>query len=282
MANKKRRKQNRHRNAQARSATATTTADRPVSDRTKSVAHAARGARPNDQVTRSPASTARAERKELARQEREAVRRKIARAERTRRLAWIVGIAAVVGVGVFLLFRPNETERPSGPLPGELTTEAPWDANGDEAQARADAIGLPPESPVVMHEHSNLQLFVHGEAQPTPTDIGIDLSDDPAYVASLHTHDDTGTMHMESSVSRTFTLGEFFDIWGVRLSPSCMGAYCNDAENRLQVFVDGEEVTGNIRDVALEDQRVIAVTYGTQNELPDPIPSEFDFSSIAP
>ena len=77
-------------------------------------------------------------------------------------------------------------------------------------------------------------------------------------------------------------LGEFFDIWGVRLSPSCMGAYCNDAENRLQVFVDGEEVTGNIRDVALEDQRVIAVTYGNQKELPDPIPSEFDFSSIAP
>lgn len=281
MANKKRRKQNRHRNAQARSATATTTAERPVSDRTKSVARA-RGARPNDPVTRSPSSAARAERKELARQEREAVRRKIARAERTRRLAWIVGITAVVGVGVFLLFRPSETERPSGPLTGELTTEAPWDANGNEAQARADAIGLPPESPVVMHEHSNLQLFVHGEAQPTPTDIGIDLSDDPAYVASLHTHDDTGTVHMESSVSRTFTLGEFFDIWGVRLSPSCMGAYCNDAENRLQVFVDGEEVTGNIRNVALEDQRVIAVTYGTQNELPDPIPSEFDFSSIAP
>ena len=40
MANKKRRKQNRHRNAQARSATATTTAERPVSDRTKSVARA--------------------------------------------------------------------------------------------------------------------------------------------------------------------------------------------------------------------------------------------------
>ena len=73
---------------------------------------------------------------------------------------------------------------------------------------------------------------------------------------------------MESSVSRTFTLGKFFDTWGVRLSPSCMGAYCNDAENRLQVFVDGEEVTGNIRDVALNDLLVIAVTYGTEDELP--------------
>jgi hypothetical protein len=282
MANKKRRKQNRHRNTQARSTTATTTAERPASDRTKTAPPASPGARRAKPGGRSPASSARAERKEMARQEREAVRKKIARAERTRRLAWILGIAAVVGVGVFLFLRPDEAERPSGPLPGELTTEAPWPANGNEAQARAEAIGLPPESPVVMHEHSNLQIFVHGEPQPIPTDVGIDTSDDPAYVASLHTHDDTGTVHMESSVSRTFTVGEFFDIWGVRLSPSCMGAYCQDAENRLQVFVDGEEVTENVRDVALDDQRVIVITYGTEDELPDPIPSEFDFSSIAP
>jgi hypothetical protein len=281
MANKKRRKQNRHRNAHARSATGTTPAERP-SGSTKAEAPSRRGAQPAKPAGRSPASAARAERKEMARQEREAVRKRIARAERTRRLAWILGIAAVVGSAVFVLVRPDETERPSGPLPGELTTEAPWDANANEAQARAEAIGLPPESPVVMHEHSNLQIFVNGEPQPIPTDIGIDTSDDPAYVASLHTHDDTGTVHMESSVSRTFTVGEFFDIWGVRLSPSCMGAYCQDAENRLRVFVDGEEVTENVRDVALDDQRVIVIAYGTQDELPDPIPSEFDFSSIAP
>ena len=282
MANKKRRRQQqRNRNAHARPATGTTTAERPSSDSTKAPAppRSTRQAKPDG---KSPASSARAERKEMARQEREAVRKKIARAERTRRLVWILGIAAVVGVGVFLLLRPDETQRPSGPLPGELTTEAPWDANGNEAQARAEAIGLPPESPVVMHEHSNLQIFVHGEPEPVPTDIGIDTSDDPAYIASLHTHDDTGTVHMESSVSRTFTVGEFFDIWGVRLTPSCMGAYCQDADNRLQVFVDGEEVTENVRDVALDDQRVIVITYGTEDELPDPIPSEFDFSSIAP
>jgi hypothetical protein len=281
MANKKRRKQVRHRNAHARSATGTTTAERPSSGSTTTSAQP-RGARPATPAGRSPASNARAERKEMARQEREGVRKQIARRERTRRLAWILGIAAVVGVGVFLLVRPDETERPSGPLPGELRTEAPWPANGDQAQARSEAIGLPPESPVTMHEHSNLQIFVHGETQPIPTDIGIDTSVDPAFVSSLHTHDETGTVHMESSESRTFTVGEFFDIWGVRLSPSCMGAHCQDAENRLRVFVDGEEVTENIRGVALNDQLVIVITYGTEDELPDPIPSEFDFSSIAP
>jgi hypothetical protein len=34
--------------------------------------------------------------------------------------------------------------------------------------------------------------------------------------------------------------------------------------------------------VQLDDQTVIVVTYGTPTELPDPIPSSFDFSSINP
>jgi hypothetical protein len=46
--------------------------------------------------------------------------------------------------------------------------------------------------------------------------------------------------------------------------------------------VDGEEVTGNLQDVQLDDQTVIVVAYGTPSELPDPIPSSFDFSSINP
>jgi hypothetical protein len=48
------------------------------------------------------------------------------------------------------------------------------------------------------------------------------------------------------------------------------------------VFVDGEEVDGTLPDVQLDDQTVIVVTYGTPAELPDPIPSTFDFSSINP
>jgi hypothetical protein len=71
-------------------------------------------------------------------------------------------------------------------------------------------------------------------------------------------------------------------VWGVRFTPSCLGAYCNEGNNRLQVFVDGDEVTDNRQDVQLDDQTVIVVTYGTAAELPDPIPSTFDFSSINP
>ena len=70
-------------------------------------------------------------------------------------------------------------------------------------------------------------------------------------------------------------LGTLFDVWGLRLSDECIGAYCAEGDKELRVFVDGEEVTGDPREVALTDLSVIVVTYGTEEQLPDPIPSEF-------
>jgi hypothetical protein len=271
MAKKRRKPNNRPRAPQPRG-TSTKTSERPSG--TEPASEVEPASRPGQGPSRT-----RAEKKELARAQREAARRRVARAGRARRIAWAGGIGILVAVGVMLLTRDSSTNAPAGPLPGELATEAPWPANADQAQERADAIGLPPEGST-MHIHSNLQIFVHGQPVAVPTDIGIDSSSDPATVESLHTHEDSGTIHMESSVQRTFTLGEFFDIWGVRLSPSCMGGYCNDAANTLQVFVDGQEMTGDPQEVALGDQQVVVVTYGTADELPDPIPATFDFSSI--
>ena len=124
------------------------------------------------------------------------------------------------------------------------------------------------------------QIFINGLQQTIPTDIGIDTG--AGTIQSIHTHDDTGVVHLESSQSRTFTLGEFFGVWGVRFTPSCVGGYCNDGQNQIRVYVNGEEQTGTASDIPLDDQSVIVVTFGTQKQLPDPIPSTFDFSTIQP
>ena len=193
---------------------------------------------------------------------------------------WISGIAIAVAAGVFFFADRNDSAPPpSTALPGVLTTKAPWPANADQSAARATALGLPPEAPTPLHEHAHLQIFIHGKEEPVPANIGIS---DAGAIQSIHTHDDTGLVHLESSESREFTLGDFFGVWGVRFTPSCLGAYCNGENIRLQVFVDGEEVTDDLQDVQLDDQTVIVVTYGTQAELPDPIPSSFDFTSINP
>lgn len=236
-------------------------------------------ARPQPETSRAPEQApqrTRSEKKELARRQREEIRRRVQRAQRMRQLAWIVGVSGVIAVAVFLFTRPGEPAARPGTLPGELTTEAPWLANADQAAARAEAIDLPPVGDT-MHTHADVQILVHGEPVAVPVGIGIDGSDHQ----SLHTHTDDGVVHMESSVVRDFTLGELFDVWGVRLSGTCLGGYCEDADNTLRVFKDGEEVTGPIRDVVLDDLSVVVVTYGTPDEVPDPIPT-FDFSSLQP
>ena len=87
-------------------------------------------------------------------------------------------------------------------------------------------------------------------------------------------------MHLESSQSREFTLGEFFGVWGVRFTPSCLGAYCNDGTTVSRCSWTARRSPTASRTSQLDDQTVIVVTYGTEAELPDPIPSSFDFASI--
>ena len=40
------------------------------------------------------------------------------------------------------------------------------------------------------------------------------MSDGMSGMAPLHTHDTSGIIHVESSVKRNYTLGEFLNTWG--------------------------------------------------------------------
>ena len=106
--------------------------------------------------------------------------------------------------------------------------------------------------------------------------IGIITS--PQIVFSpLHTHDTSGIIHVESPTDRSFTLGELFDVWGVRFTRTCVGGYCNKGDKILRVYVDGQLATGNPTWLKLFAHEEMVVTYGTEAELPDPIPSSYTF-----
>ena len=253
---------------------------RPPSASAGATGVSANGERPDGSTSSRGApqqQRTRAAKKDLARQRREQERRREKRARFIRLYVRIVAISGVIAIAVFWFLRPEADEGSERPatLPGELTTEAPWPANTEQMTSRVEQIGLPPEG-TTMHEHANLQLSVHGEPVAVPSGIGVAQDE----IASLHTHDETGTIHVESQQRQAFTLGEFFDVWGVRLSGTCLGGYCARGGDRIRAYVGGEEVRGNPRDVVLDDRAVIAMTFGTQAELPDPIPSTFDFSSV--
>ena len=274
MANKKRRKQT---NRPRQEATVRT-AERPPRDDVAD-ARPTRSARPARNGNDAASQRSRAEKKELARRQREEVRRQIRRQQIVRSGVRAVVVLAVVGGAVLWFARPDGEPATTDQLEGLLRTEAPWDKNSELAADRADAIHLPAHgAQLAMHIHANLRVFVHGTEYPVPVDVGIDGAD----VASLHTHTGDGLVHVESSTVDEFTLKQFFDVWGVRYTSTCLGAYCNGPEGELRVFVDGQEFTGDPETIPLEEESVIVVTYGTEDELPDPIPTTFDFASINP
>ena len=79
-------------------------------------------------------------------------------------------------------------------------------------------------SQLVIHVHAHLAVYVDGAARAVPKNIGIlpSVGGSPC-VYWLHSHDDDGIMHVESPVIRSFTLGNYFDVWGLPLDSSHVG-----------------------------------------------------------
>jgi hypothetical protein len=127
-----------------------------------------------------------------------------------------------------------------------------------------------------LHFHLHLDVFVHGEAVVVPADLGINSS--AGYLSPVHTHDPSGLVHVESPAGGVYSLGQLFDIWGVRLTRECLGGLCAGEDGEVRVFVAGEEITGrDPRRLELALHQQIVVTFGTEDELPDPVPATYSF-----
>jgi hypothetical protein len=192
----------------------------------------------------------------------------------------VVALVAAAGVvALFGLHRGRDAAAASSgaALPGDLTGLAPWPANTGELRARLGALGLPAlqREGAALHIHQHLDVFVHGRRIGVPAGIGIAAAQ--GFVSPLHTHDASGIVHIESPDMRTFTLGELFGVWGVRLTRSCVGGYCASGADRLRVDADGTELTGDPRLLPLAPHAEIVVAFGAPRELPRPLPTDYAF-----
>lgn len=107
---------------------------------------------------------------------------------------------------------------------------------------------------LVIHVHAHLAVFVGGAARAIPKNIGIlpSVGGSPC-TYWLHSHDNDGIMHVESPVTRSFTLGDYFDVWGVALDSSHVGP----ATGAVTVYVNGQPFTGDIRGIPLAAHTVV-------------------------
>ncbi|HEU4843369.1 MAG TPA: hypothetical protein VFT05_03810 [Burkholderiaceae bacterium] len=115
------------------------------------------------------------------------------------------------------------------------------------------------------HIHAHLTILRDGNALAIPAHIGLQGC---AY--ELHTHDQSGVIHIETSSARKFTLGQLFAVWGQPLSRSNVAGISGQAVNVF--YNDGDTVlewTGEIGDLELAGHRSIVIQLGAvQHTLP--------------
>jgi hypothetical protein len=172
-----------------------------------------------------------------------------------------------------------------GPAPvlAPATTPAPWGLPTNSLSHIGFADLTPIIGALVRHDHEHLDLIINGQAVTVPAGIGMaepfsfgpcppgfndgdcatgNIFDGLVADSPLHTHSTSGIIHLETDRPGVFTLGQFFDEWGVRLNQSCVGGYCTDAGKEMRVYVNGDRVAGDPGNLVLTEHQEIAVIYG--------------------
>jgi hypothetical protein len=117
-----------------------------------------------------------------------------------------------------------------------------------------------------VHVHAHLSLFLKGAQIAIPYGIGIvrpfEVTNGFVGTGSgiywLHTHDATGIIHVESPDNRTYTLGQFFDIWGQTLNAREVAGLTGV----VRAYVDGKRYSGDPRGIVLSAHTQITLEVG--------------------
>lgn len=109
------------------------------------------------------------------------------------------------------------------------------------------------------HVHSHLAIFNNGQQLALPKSIGLPGSCN----YELHTHDNTGIIHIETPNDKRFTLGQFFDIWGQPLTTTNVAGFQGNVVVYINDNGDVRRYMGDPRDIALDSLRDITLQIGT-------------------
>jgi hypothetical protein len=145
---------------------------------------------------------------------------------------------------------------------------------GSNASAQTiDGIQCNAVEQLVFHNHAHLDIFIDGQPYTIPSQVGIVPG---KCIYWLHTHDDSGIIHIESPVTRNFTLGQFFDIWKKQFSNVQIFDKTANATNVMAVYLNGNKINreANYRDINIQEHDQIAIVFGRP---PSKIPSTYEF-----
>jgi len=190
------------------------------------------------------------------------------------KIPWLIGGAVVViAIAVVAVVGVGRTTTSTGAGASQIDPNPSLLAStvGQAGGESVDGIEAGSMEQLLFHFHAHLAIYVHGQQKFVPYGIGIvppyklqDTASGPFVVGGskfywLHTHDETGIIHIESPQQRTFTLGNLFDVWDQPLGPTQVGP----TAGHVAVLVNNHPVGGDPRAVPLAAHDVIQVNVDT-------------------
>lgn len=101
-----------------------------------------------------------------------------------------------------------------------------------------------PEDQVIsrsgIHWHPKLTILIKDQKQEITPNIGIG----GAVHHPIHTHDNSGTLHLEVKGLVTkdeIRVANFFDIWGKQFNSNCIFDKCNGTDGTVKMTVNSQE-----------------------------------------
>jgi hypothetical protein len=204
----------------------------------------------------------------------------LAAAQRRKRLRGLASaavlVAAVAAGGIAVAVSGGASPTGGGIGPEGVPVPAAGDlADASTSGKSVDGIQCLGTEQLLFHIHAHLVVFVDGQPRRIPYGVGIsapqvESTPQGPYVAGggcfywLHTHAADGIIHIESPVSRTFTLGNFFDVWGQPLSANRVGP----ARGQVTAFYNGRRWAGDPRQIPLTRHAQIQLDVGAPLSAP--------------
>jgi hypothetical protein len=111
-----------------------------------------------------------------------------------------------------------------------------------------------------IHIHQHLVIFDHGKQVDIPRNVG-----QPAVkpcIYWLHTHTPDGIIHIEAPKDRSFTLSDFFLVWGQPLNKSGAATAHLAKGESIKVWVDGKPFAGDPRAIPLKPHTDVVIMVG--------------------
>ncbi|HIE64196.1 MAG: hypothetical protein CXT72_02040 [Methanobacteriota archaeon] len=103
-----------------------------------------------------------------------------------------------------------------------------------------ESVCLSSHTSEITHYHVNVEIIIDGDDYLIANNIGIEDSDCPGGMRGIHTHDDTGKLHIETPSDMDATLGSFFNIWGENFDEDEILGNHGNSDYEIVMYVNGK------------------------------------------